>query len=114
MLRNRPGGGGEGNEILQCASVICFGLTATSDISFTFYLKFPQPPSRSSPHFALRSRSQHPLQGYDFRVVNCEGADPSGRAVQGVGLRPLAQWDCGSEFRQGHGCLSTVVLCVVK
>ena len=34
--------------------------------------------------------------------------DPSGRAVYGVGLRPLACWDCGFEFRRGHGCLSLV------
>jgi hypothetical protein len=33
-------------------------------------------------------------------------ADPSGRAVYGVGLRPLACWDCGFESRLGHGCLS--------
>jgi hypothetical protein len=110
-LRNRSGGGGEGNETLQCTSVIYFGLT-TSDISFTFFLKFPQPPSRSSPQFSLTK--QHPLQGYNFHVVNCKWADRSGRAVQGVGLRPFAQWDCGFEFCQGHGYLSPVVLRVVK
>jgi len=33
--------------------------------------------------------------------------DPSGRAVYGVGLRPLAYWECGIEFRGGMGvCLS--------
>jgi hypothetical protein len=43
-------------------------------------------------------------------------ADPSGRAVQGVGLRPPAYWDCGFESRQGHGCLSlvSVVCCQVE
>ena len=35
-------------------------------------------------------------------------ADPSGRAVLDMGLRPFACWDCGYEFRQGHGCLSVV------
>jgi predicted Zn-ribbon and HTH transcriptional regulator len=42
-------------------------------------------------------------------------ADPSVRAVYGVGLRPLACWDCGFEFRRGHGCLSlaSVVCCQV-
>jgi hypothetical protein len=25
--------------------------------------------------------------------------DPGGRAVEGVGLWPLACWDCGLEFR---------------
>jgi len=38
-------------------------------------------------------------------------ADPSGRAVWGVGLRPLACWDCGFDSNRGHGCLS--VVCVV-
>jgi len=39
---------------------------------------------------------------------NLASADPSGRAVKGVGLRPLACWDCAFEFRWGHGCLSLV------
>jgi len=29
---------------------------------------------------------------------------PSGRAVKGLLLRPLAYWDCGFEFRREHGC----------
>ena len=33
-------------------------------------------------------------------------ADPSGRAIEGVGLPPLACWDCGFESCQGYGCLS--------
>jgi len=43
-------------------------------------------------------------------------ADPSGRADQGVGLRPLACWDCGFESHRGHGCLSlvSVVCCQVE
>jgi hypothetical protein len=43
-------------------------------------------------------------------------ADPSGRAVWGVGLRPFACWDCGFESRLGHGCLSLVkvVFCQVE
>ena len=42
-------------------------------------------------------------------------ADPSGRAVWGVDLRPLACWDCGFESRWGHGSLSlaTIVYCQV-
>ena len=41
---------------------------------------------------------------------------PSGRAVQGVGLRPLACWDCGFESLRRHGCLSvlSVVRCQVE
>jgi hypothetical protein len=39
-------------------------------------------------------------------------ADPSGRAVQGVGLQPLACWDCWFESRRKHECLSVVsVVC---
>jgi len=42
-------------------------------------------------------------------------ADPGGRAILGVGLRPLACWDCGFESRQGKGCLSLVsVVCFVR
>ena len=41
-----------------------------------------------------------------FRHSNI--ADPGGRAVWGVGQRPLALYDCGVESRRGHGCLSVV------
>jgi hypothetical protein len=34
----------------------------------------------------------------------------SGRAVQCVGLGPLACWDCGFESRLGHGCGSVVIV----
>ena len=41
---------------------------------------------------------------------------PSGRAVYGVGLRPLACLNCGFESYRGHGCLSvvSVVCCQVE
>jgi len=35
-------------------------------------------------------------------------ADPSGRAVEGVGPRPLACWDCRFEAHQGNGVLFVV------
>jgi len=39
-------------------------------------------------------------------------ADVSGRAVYGVGLRPLAFWDCGFETFRFQGALSLVsVVC---
>jgi len=39
-------------------------------------------------------------------------AEPSGLAVKGVCLRPLACWDFVFESRRGHGCLSVVsVVC---
>ena len=41
-------------------------------------------------------------------------ADPSGRAVKGAGLRPLACWDCGFESRQGHVGLVGIVYCQVE
>jgi len=37
--------------------------------------------------------------------------DPSGSAVLGVGLRPLACLDWGFESRQRHGCLSVSYEC---
>ena len=44
----------------------------------------------------------------------CSG--PNGCAALGVGLRPLACWDCGLESHRGHGCLSgvSVVCCQVE
>jgi hypothetical protein len=35
-------------------------------------------------------------------------ANPSGRTVKGLGLRQIADWDCGFESRQEHGCLTLV------
>jgi len=43
------------------------------------------------------------LRLYYLRISN-----PSGRAVQGVGLWPLACWNCGFESHIGHGCLTVV------
>jgi hypothetical protein len=45
-----------------------------------------------------------------------EGVGAGGRAVQGVGLWPLAWWDCGFESRREHKCLSVVsiVCCQVE
>jgi len=37
-------------------------------------------------------------------------ADPCGRAVWGVGLRPLACWDRGFESYRGHGDLPVVIV----
>ena len=44
--------------------------------------------------------------------THCLNSAPSDRAVWGVGLRPLACWDCGFESRRWHACLSVVsVVC---
>jgi len=40
-----------------------------------------------------------------IRTINLICAGPSGRAVSGVGLRPLACCDCEFESHRGHGCL---------
>jgi hypothetical protein len=50
-----------------------------------------------------------------FQVVSDHvfplAANPSGRAVFGVSLRPLACWDCGFESLRRHGCLPVSVVC---
>ena len=50
------------------------------------------------------------------QVSKTSTADPSDSAVQGVGLRPFAYWDCRFESRGVHGCLSVVniVCCQVE
>jgi len=42
--------------------------------------------------------------------------DPSCRAVEAMGLRPLACWDCGFQFRRVRRCLFlvSVVCCQVE
>ena len=51
-----------------------------------------------------------------FLTDNVQIADPGGRAVLGVVLRPLVCWDCGYEYRWEYGCLSllSVVCCQVE
>ena len=39
-------------------------------------------------------------------LINRIYAGPIGRAVQGIGLRPLASWDCGFESSRRHGYFS--------
>ena len=41
--------------------------------------------------------------------VLCKLADSSGHTIQGVGLRPLACWDCGFESHRRNGFLSGAV-----
>jgi hypothetical protein len=43
-------------------------------------------------------------------------SDSSGSAVKGVGLRPLACWDCGFDSRRQHASLSvvSVMFCQVE
>ena len=57
-----------------------------------------------------------PIILLDLMAVMLLGAGVSGRTVYGLGLWPLASWDCGFESHQGHGCLSvvSVVCCQVE
>jgi len=52
----------------------------------------------------------------DLASVDTDKAEPSGRAVQGVGLRPLACTVHAFESRRWHGCLYfvSVVFCPVQ
>jgi len=51
---------------------------------------------------------------FKFLSSNDAGVGPSGRAVRGVGLRPLPCWDCGFESHKGHGLCLLWVLCVLS
>ena len=49
-------------------------------------------------------------------TINRKVVDPSGHVNLGVGMRPLACWDCGFEYSQRHEYLSlvSVVCCQVE
>jgi hypothetical protein len=80
-------------------------------------------PTQWSAHIRLKSTVQWNMTRIRSRVGGntiCRvftrhhhlSADPGSRAVYGVGLRPLACWDCGFESRCGNVCLSLVnVVC---
>ena len=52
----------------------------------------------------------------DFLACRVKTADPSGLAVRGVSLRPLACGGCGFESCRGHECLFlvSVMFCQVE
>jgi hypothetical protein len=50
----------------------------------------------------------------NFEVTNCQNVDSRDRAVQELGLKPLAFRDCRFETFQGQGGLSLVILCQVE
>jgi hypothetical protein len=66
------------------------------------------------PCYNMRSHDRWSTRIYG--VINPWQADPRGRAVKGVDLRPIACWGCGFESHQGHRCLSlvSVVCCQVE
>jgi len=49
-----------------------------------------------------------------FNTAKFLGADPSGRALEGAGLRPRACWECGSNLTGGMYFYLLLVLCVVR
>jgi len=51
--------------------------------------------------------------GNDYHAITAR-ADLIGSAVYGVGLRPLACWDCGFESRLWHGWMLLWALYVVR
>ena len=60
----------------------------------------------------LKFKRKFRRQRVNIVVCVCLDAGPSGRAVEGWGLLPLASWDCCFESQRGHGCLSVVsVVC---
>ena len=64
----------------------------------------------------LRVSSKMPGRTLNINSENVILGGPNGRAVWGVGLRPLSCWDCGFVSRRGHGCSSlvNVVCCQVE
>ena len=77
---------------------------------------------RLLPKLPSKARPQKPVHPatpvtYNSKVPIClNAADPSGRAVYGAVVRPLACSDCGSEFRRQRKCLSlvSVVCCQIE
>jgi hypothetical protein len=64
------------------------------------------PSLKTHKHNAAHTIHSHPVFLWTYQSMYI--ADPSGRAVQGVGLRPFACWDRGFESHWGNGCLSLV------
>jgi hypothetical protein len=60
------------------------------------------------PSLISKFQSKFRANRFILFVLNHVTADPSGREVYGLGLRPLACWDCGSESRRRNRCLSLV------
>jgi len=66
-------------------------------------IKIPRTKSRSGDTNATRKRL---LNNHDYVTLTIQyvTTNPSGPAVIGVGLWPLACWDCGYNSHRGHEC----------
>ena len=78
---------------LASPCAITFQLDSTTEAACIFYLQLV---SENLFHFENSARYHHKCAGHSIR------------AVQGVGLRPLACWDRGFESHRGHEYLSVV------
>lgn len=67
--------------------------------------------SDSTAHLQVALCSTYEAYTIDYLVFT-QRADPSGHAVQGLGLRPLYCWNGWCKSRWGHGCL-TCYCCVL-
>jgi hypothetical protein len=91
---------------------------------------FNAPLDRSA-HTTIQHRPQHKMDcgvrttySQSSRLTNTTtlisvtcyrvAADPDGRTVYGVGLRPLTCWHCGFESRRKYGCLSLAYVPVMS
>ena len=75
------------------------------------YVMFPVSIGATVDYSTHCHRSAANIETNTLRTIYFK-AGPSGRAVQGVGRRPLVCWDCGFASRRRHRCLSVVsVVC---
>jgi hypothetical protein len=63
--------------------------------------------------YSLLIFQAHPTAGTAIIDQQTVFADPIGRAVYGLSLRPLNYWEYGFESRRRHGCL-LCELCIVR
>ena len=86
----------------RATKMICF---------YTFVSSLLEPSSSVQQFECMLCLTSYVFSVNTFRILSQAG--PSGRAVDGVGLRLLACWDCGFKSQPGHGCLSVVnVVCL--
>ena len=70
--------------------------------------------SRVLPSSVLGASKAGVAQLMGFHIITLCKASPTGRAVLGVGLRPLTCWDYGFEYLRGHRSLSLVSVVLLE